>query len=156
MAHVELSLSESFVPQPRQSELATGPDRARESSLDRWAAAVADANEPCLVIDGEAMIIATSATCCSLLGLGDPGMAARRFLLDGVVRLVDFTAARSVLTEVELDKIPPLLALSSGRLARGLMRVYDGGEYDVTVDAVSVPLFDDSTIVGTLTFFSAI
>jgi hypothetical protein len=152
VAHVELSLSESLVPEPRR------PVDPILSSVQLWASRVADATEPCLVIDAKALIVATSASCCTLLGLGDPPSTVGRFLLDGVLRLVDFTAARGELTQTEIDKIPPLLALSSGRLARGLMRVHDGvdGGLDATVDAISTPLWDGTTAVGSLTFFSAI
>lgn len=153
MAHVELSLTESFAPHVRPSA-----DSTAAGSVSRWAAMVAEATEPCLVIDGNASIVAASVSCCTLLGLGDPETIEGRFLLDGVLRLVDFTAARGELTEAEIDKIPPLLALSSGRLARGLMRVHDGAEggLDATVDAIATPLWDDTTVVGSLTFFSAI
>jgi hypothetical protein len=153
VAHVELSLSESFAPQPRSTV-----DVEPGGSVERWAATVACAAEPCLVIDSEALIVATSASCCTLLGLGDPESAHGRFLLGGVLRLVDFTANKGELTEAEIDKIPPLLALSSGRLARGLMRVHDGadGRFDATVDAIATPLWDGTTVVGSLTFFSAI
>jgi hypothetical protein len=153
VAHVELSLTESFAPQARPSA-----DSTAAGSVSRWAARVAEATEPCLVIDSNASIVAASASCCTLLGLGDPDTIVGRFLLDGALRLVDFTAARGELTEAEIDKIPPLLALSSGRLARGLMRVHDGAEggLDATVDAIATPLWDDTTVVGSLTFFSAI
>jgi hypothetical protein len=151
VAHVELSLSEAFALGP-----ATVPKS--ENAVTRWAAAVRDAAEPCLVIDAEAVIVATSASCCALLGLGHPASTVGRFLLDGVLRLVDFTAARGELTEAEIDKIPPLLALSSGRLARGLMRVQcsaDGIQH-ATVDAIATPLLRGGTPAGSLTFFSAV
>ncbi|HEU4421516.1 MAG TPA: hypothetical protein VFR67_03135 [Pilimelia sp.] len=153
MAQIELSITESFAPPacpPATSKLI--------GSVPRWAATVAEATEPCLVIDTDALIVATSESCCTLLGLGDPETIVGRFLLEGVLRLVDFTAARGELTEAEIDKIPPLLALSSGRLARGLMRVHDGadGGLDATVDAIATPLWDGTTVVGSLTFFSAI
>jgi hypothetical protein len=165
VAHVELSLSESFVPQPRQPDPAVPsagdgavpqPATCPADGLEKWAATVATAAEPCLVIDKGAMIIAASASCHRLLGLGPTGAAVGRFLVDGVIRLVDFTAARGQLAETEVDKIPPLLALSSGRLVRGLMRVHDGGELDATVDAISAPLYEGANVAGTLTFFSAI
>jgi hypothetical protein len=159
VAHVELSLSESFVPQPAPVDAgATGEadGTGAGSALDLWAGTVARANEPCLVIDLQGRIVAASTSCHELLRMGTPGSAVGRRLLDGIVRLVDFTVAREALTEVERDKIPPLLALSSGRLARGLMRVYDGGEFDATVDAIATPLCDGSTVVGALTFFAPI
>ncbi|HEY3008000.1 MAG TPA: hypothetical protein VGJ63_08035 [Micromonosporaceae bacterium] len=151
MAHVELSLSEAFV-------LGTGPAEEPVDVLERWAATVRTADEPCLVIDTDAVIVATSASCCSLLGLGRPEHTVGRFLLDGVLRLVDFTAAGGQLTEAEIDKIPPLLALSSGRLARGLMRVQcsaDGFQH-ATIDAIATPLLRGEKAAGSLTFFSAV
>ena len=71
--------------------------------------------------------------------------------------LVDFTASLAKLDNAEADKIPPLLAISSGRLARGLMRVRPPAGGTVrTVDAVATPLWDGSTLVGSLTFFSEV
>jgi hypothetical protein len=148
VAHVELSLSESFVP---QSDGAA----AGSAGMACWARSVAKAEEACLVIDGDGRIVAASASCYELLGFGVPGSAVGRFLLDGV-RLVDFTAAREELTEVEVETTPPLLALSSGRLARGLMRVHDGADFDATVDAIATPLCRDGKVVGSLTFFAPI
>jgi hypothetical protein len=153
VAHVELSLTESIV--PAKCPAGTGAD-GFGSSLDRWAATVLHANEPCLVVDNGGMIVAASASCHELLGLGTVGTAAGRHLLDGVLRLVDFTAARELLTEAEIGKIPPLLAQSSGRLARGLMRVHDGADLDITVDAIATPLSDDDHVMGSLTFFCPI
>ncbi|HWH01747.1 MAG TPA: hypothetical protein VNV66_21085 [Pilimelia sp.] len=153
MAHVELSLSETFPAAPDT----VGPAEST-SALGHWAATVAVAPEPCLVLDTDARIVVASHSFCALLRLGDPAGVAGRYLLDGVLRLVDFTAARGRLTEVETAKIPPLLALSSGRLARGLMRVHDGADdgLDATVDAIATPLWDGTEVVGSLTFCSPI
>jgi hypothetical protein len=149
VAHVELSLTESLLPHARQALY-----EDFDSTLDRWCGAVVGAAEPSLVIDGLALIIAVSESCCSLLGLGDPASAMGRPLLDGV-RLVDFTAARSELTSPEIVKIPPLLALSSGRLARGLLRVRCADRV-CTVDAIATPLRDGDLVMGSLTFFAAV
>jgi hypothetical protein len=153
VAHVELSLSESFVPEPRRPV-----DPEHLSNLRLWAARVAEAAEPCLVIDASGCIVAMSRACSTLLGLPDPEAPVGHDLLSGVLRLVDFTAARTELTDKDTEKIPPLLALSSKRLARGLMRVHDGTDdgFDVTVDAIATPLWDGTERVGSLTFFSAI
>jgi hypothetical protein len=148
VAHVELSLSESFVPQAEGGV-------ALPAGMACWARSVDKAEEACLVLDRDGRIVAASASCHELLGLGTPGAAVGRFLLDGV-RLVDFTAAREELTEVEVETTPPLLALSSGRLARGLMRVHDGADFDATVDAIATPLSQDGKVVGSLTFFAPI
>jgi hypothetical protein len=155
VAHVELSLSETFVPQPSPSGSATDAPPG-VAGMACWIRTVNAASEPCLVIDAAVTIVAASGACHDLLNLGGPGSAVGRFLLDGAMRLVDFTAARDALTELDAEKIPPLLALSSGRLARGLMRVYDGTDLDVTVDAIATPLREDGKVVGSLTFFAPI
>jgi hypothetical protein len=151
VAHVELSL--------------TGPVGLPEfepaGNLDRWCAVVAAATEASLVINAEAVIVAASASCCALFDLGDPLAAIGEPLL-GVLTLVDFTAAPSKLTGAELDKIPPLLALSSDRLARGLLRVQRGANGDRirTVDAVATPIWDEAVAAprpaGSLTFFAEV
>lgn len=153
MTHVEFSLSETFVGQPSNADAL--PFAA---GLQSWTATVAGAAEPCLVINRDATILAVSATCCELLGLGRPGAAVGRSLMDGALCLIDFTAGRGQLPDAEAEKIPPLLALSSQRLARGLMRVQlDGPDgTDVTVDAIATPLLDDGRVAASLTFFSAV
>lgn len=152
MAHVELSLSQAFVP-------SASPSTPQETdNFRRWCAAVAAALEPCLLIDLHTTIEAVSVSCCTLLGLGTPAEAVGRPLLDGELRLLDFTAARAELPEQESEKIPPLLALSSGRLARGLLRVRSdaAGGSDATVDAIATPVLTDGVVAGSLTFFSQV
>ncbi|MEJ3742415.1 PAS domain-containing protein [Actinomycetes bacterium KLBMP 9797] len=151
MAHVELSLSDAFVPQP-----GTTVEPEYGDSVGLWAPTVAAAAEPCLLIDADMSIVAVSDSCCQLLGLGDADDAIGRSLVGGVLRLVDFTQARGDLSDIEIVKIPPLLALSSGRLARGLLRVVAGASADggvATVDAIATPLFDAGAVAGSLTFF---
>ena len=151
MAHVELSLSGAFVPRrgPRPSRVVSA---ASTAGRRRWPTA----DEPCLVIDADTTIVASPPSCCELLGLGEPADAIGQPLLDGVLRLLDFTAGRGELTEAEIEKIPPLLALRSGRLARGLMRVQTGAGdgADATVDAIATPLLRRRPVAGSLTFFS--
>lgn len=153
MAHVELSLSEAFVPRSRPPA-----DSDSADSFANWVATVSAAAEPCLIIDTDRVIAAASVSCCELLGLGDPVDVVGRPLLEGGLRLVDFTAAQSELTEAEIAKIPPLLALTSKRLARGLLRVQTerAGESVATVDAVASPLLLDGAVAGSLTFFSEV
>lgn len=159
VAHVEFSLSDSFGQPLRR---ASTVDAATEGEscplgpgLQRWSGVVAGAQEPCLVIDVDGRIVAASQSCHDLLGMGDPADTPGQYLLDGVRHLVDFTAARNGLPEADIDAIPPLLALTSGRQTRGLLRVHDG-DYDVTVDGIAVPLREGDEVVGSLTFFSAI
>jgi hypothetical protein len=147
VAHVELSISEAFVPEARTT---MRPERF--DSLELWAPTVAAAGEPCMLIDAEMAIVAISDSACQLLGLGSPADAAGESVIEGVLRLVDFTQARTELPDTEIEKIPPVLAISSGRLARGLLRVQSGGEA-ATVDAIATPLHDNGGVSGSLTFF---
>lgn len=168
MPHVELSLVED----PSRlaahgngraaAELTPPPAHApyeaiHVGSLDRWAAVVTGAAEPCLVLDAETVIVAGSASCAEMIGLGDPDAARGRRLRDAGVHLVDFTGSLDELEPAEADKIPPILAISSRRLARGLMRVACPiSKTACTMDAIATPLWDGATVVGSLTFFSEI
>ena len=152
MAHVELSLSGAFVPAAR-----TPAEAEFVTAINRWTSTVSSAVEPCLVINYTSTILAVSMSCSELLGLGNPAAAVGQPLLGGVLRLIDFTAGRGELAEPETEKIPPLLAVSSKRLARGLMRVQPGGRgVDITVDAISTPLWETGQVVASLTFFSPV
>jgi hypothetical protein len=151
VAHVELSLSGAFVPQartPSEAEFVPG--------LDRWTSAVAEAAEPCLVIDTFTTILAVSVSCCELFGLGKPAEAIGRPLSDAL-RLIDFTAGAGELDETDVEKIPPLLAIRSERLARGLLRTVPApGEPPLTVDAITTPLLNGERVAGSLTFFASV
>jgi hypothetical protein len=151
VAHVELSLSGAIVPQAR-----TPAEAEFVTSVDRWTSTVAAAVEPCLVIESDGTIRAVSPSCSELLGLGKPPEALGQSL-SGALRLIDFTAGAGALEEPEAEKIPPLLAVRSERLARGLMRVVPGpGETPLTIDAIAAPLLDGERVVGSLTFFSPV
>jgi PAS domain-containing protein len=147
VTQIELSVSESFVPDPVQP-VPTG-------SVEHWATAVRDAPEPCLVINSLSIVVAASPSACALLGFDVAKDAAGLHLFSGALRLLDFTAAGAALSDSDMEKIPPVLACSSGRLARGLLRVQSGAEV-LTVDAIATPLFDGHTAAGSLTFFSKI
>ncbi|MFE9689743.1 hypothetical protein [Micromonospora sp. NPDC005806] len=151
MAHVELSLSEVFAP-------AAGTSTEQESdNVGQWSATVSRAAEPCLLIDADTTVVAISLSGCDLLCLGAPEDVIGRPLLEGGLRLVDFTARPSELTEQDTDKIPPLLALHSKQLARGLLRVKGpGDDAGTTVDAISTPVLTDGGVAGSLTFFSKV
>ncbi|GAA2713773.1 hypothetical protein ACFY2R_04830 [Micromonospora olivasterospora] len=152
MAHVELSLSEVFVPAAR-----TLPEQESDN-FGQWSVTVSRATEPCLLIDADTRVVAVSTSGCELLCLGCPEDVIGLPLLDGCLRLLDFTAHRGELTEQETDKIPPLLALHSGRLARGLLRVQAtaAGCSDPTVDAISTPVLTGGQVAGSLTFFAEV
>ena len=151
MAHVELSLSGAFVPQAR-----TPSEAEFVPSIERWTSTVATADEPCLVIDSGGLILAVSPSCSELLGLGKTGEVLGQ-RLSSVLQLTDFTAGAGPLEEPEAEKIPPLMAVRSERLARGLLRVLPGGvEPPLTFDAVSTPLLSSGRVVGSLTFLSPV
>jgi hypothetical protein len=151
VAHVELSLSGAFVPQAR-----TPADAEFVPNVDRWTSTVASAAEPCLVIDTSTAILAISASCSELFGLGKPAEAIGQ-PLGAALRLIDFTATAGELDESDAEKIPPLLAIRSERLARGLLRVVPVPEDSpLTVDAISTPLLDGDRVAGSLTFFSPV
>jgi hypothetical protein len=151
VAHVELSLSGAFVPQAR-----TPAEAEFVPSVERWTATVASAAEPCLVIDASTTILALSASCSELFGLGKPVEAIGQ-PLGTALRLIDFTATAGELDDSDAEKIPPLLAIRSERLARGLLRVVPSpGEPPVTVDAIATPLLSGDRLAGSLTFFAPI
>jgi hypothetical protein len=147
VTQIELSVSESFVPDPVQP--------APTGSVEHWADAVRDATEPCLVINSLSIVVAASPTACTLLGFDAEKDPAGLHLFSGALRLLDFTSAGAALSDGDREKIPPVLACYSGRLARGLLRVQSGSEV-LTVDAISTPLFNGHTPAGSLTFFSKI
>jgi PAS domain-containing protein len=147
MTHIELSLSP--LPQPAAEAEVTDP-------LERWAAPVSTAEESCLVLDASGIIVAASGPCARLLCLSQPFELVGRHVLDReVLFLIDFTAAGNELGESEREQIPPLLALSSGRLARGLLRVRNA-EGSRTLDAIASPLRRHDEVVGSLTFFAIV
>lgn len=122
-----------------------------QRSLAMWADTASAANEPCIVIDRVGDVVAASPGCGELFMI-DVEVAAGHALVGEVLDLRDFSARHGVLPEWEVKKIPPLLALSSVALARGLLRVWVDNAAE-TVDAISVPLIDAGVIVGSLTFF---
>jgi PAS domain-containing protein len=142
--HVEFSISD-----PHQPRAAAESD----STLDRWGATVDGAAEPCLVIDTQVTVVAISAAFEEMLGLGEDESPVSR-PLDAVLQLLDFGDGNA-LEQLEVARMPPLLALSSGRLARGLVRIRCASG-PCTFDAIATPLTEDGKVVGSLTFFSAI
>jgi len=124
-------------------------------SVDSWAQVVAAAVEPCLVVDRDGRVVAASPGCGELFSIPDVARVRGLHLVGEVLELRDFSGSAGKLPEWEIDKIPPLLAITSAGLARGLLRVK--GEHGVsTVDAISVPLGGRAGITGSLTFFAQV
>ena len=151
--HVELSLTDLVDVDQFTTSDPDGEDEPPDEPMGTWAAAVAVAEEPCLLLDSDAVVVAMSPACQELFGLSEP--ATGRKLLDGVLRLLDFTADGATLNDNEVAKIPPLLALSSGRLARGLIRV-QCAEGACTLDAIAAPVGAGAPPSGSLTFVSRV
>jgi PAS domain-containing protein len=149
MTHIELSLS-PLAPAQSASEAGVA------DPLEQWAGSVATAEESCLVIDVEGIIVAASRACARMFCQSQPFELTGRHVLDSdVLYLIDFTAAGSELSDPEREKIAPLLALSSGRLARGLLRVKNSAG-SRTLDAVATPVRRDGEVVGSLSFFAVV
>lgn len=128
------------------------PLRSGPSALERWCSAAAEAPESCLVIDRDHNVLAVSASWCAMLGIADRTIVLGNHLLS-VVRPLDFGDGAE-LDEGEAHKIPPLLAIKSRTLARGLVRVPGTGGAPITLDSVATPLLDGETVTGSLTFFA--
>lgn len=166
MPHVELSITdfgpvtppaphpvpEAAAPTSAPAQSAVDPDRLTDP-LAHWVRAVASAIEPCLVIDADGVIVAMSPSCVELMSLTSSPVGAD--LRKGPIRLIDFSADGGKLSKSEVDKVPPVLAVSSGRLARGLIRVRCG-EAVVTLDAIATPIGHTRSVAGSLTFFSPV
>jgi hypothetical protein len=106
-----------------------------------------------MVIDTDGVIIAMSPECVSIMGL--PASPVGAELRNGPLRLIDFSGDGGKLSESEVGKVPPILAVSSGRLARGLIRVRCG-EASATFDAIATPIGPAGSVAGSLTFFSPV
>jgi len=126
-------------------------ERGIQSSLAMWAETARMAGEACVVIDPDGKVFAASPGCGALFDI-DVADAVGQTLAGDVLDLRDFSTYQKVLPDWEIKKTPPLLAVSSAGLARGLLRVFVGNATK-TVDAISVPLVESGVIVGSLTFF---
>jgi len=147
--HVEFSISD-----PHQPPAPTRTVDPAESSLERWGATVDGAPEPCLVIDSDVVVVAMSASFEAMLGLAESPVNRPLLDDDGVLQLLDFGDGNA-LEQIEVARMPSLLALTSGRLARGLIRIRCANGPG-TFDAIATPLTEEGKVVGSLTFFLAI
>jgi PAS domain-containing protein len=139
---------------PQHVEFSISDLPAAVPSLERWGATVDGALEACLVIDAEQVVVAMSESFEEMLGL-DESPVSRPLLQDGgVLQLLDFADGKA-LEQTEVARMPPVLALTSGRLARGLIRIRCAPG-PRTFDAIATPLIEDGKTVGSLTFFSLI
>lgn len=121
---------------------ATGP-------IGVWHAAVTASGEACLLLDSDARVVAASSAVGAVLGTTAASAVGAKFV--DLVTAVDFTSGAAPAAELERS-VPPLRALATGGLARGLLRLRSAAGL-VTYDVVAVPLAHQS---GALAFFLAV
>ena len=141
---------------PPAADPATAPSPSRTLDLDAqlrgalatWLPAVRAAAEACLLLDEQARVCAASPGASVLFGAPVTEVLGAR-LVD-VVAVADLTGSGTPVSERSL---PPLRALATGGLARGLVRVRTAQDELLTFDVVAVPLADHD---GVLSFFLAV
>ena len=141
-----------------QLENAPAQRRPRTLDLDRpatdplaiWLTGVRSAQDACVLLDAAARVVAASSVMAPLLTGPPAAWTGARFA--DLVNPVDFTSGAAPHITPEMA-MPPLRALATEGLARGLMRLrlVDGAV--VTYDVVSVPVCGAH---GVLSFFLAV
>lgn len=143
----------------RRLDEPTGPAVRRTLDLDAhgggqlgvWHAAVQSSQEACLLLDGDARVVAASSAVGAVLGTTAGSAVGAKFV--DLVTAVDFTSGAAPAPAVEFERsMPPLRALATGGLARGLLRLRSAAGL-VTYDVVAVPLAGQA---GALAFFLAV
>lgn len=122
-----------------------------DTTLGRWSAVAAAAHDACLVLDPQGQVVSLSAAAAELLDCSDAGVIGRP-LLD-VTTLIDFDTGEP--RPPYEHRVPPLAALSSDGIVRGLIRIRHTDDALVTLDVCGMPLHDAAgRIVGSLSFVS--
>lgn len=121
-------------------------------ALARWVAVASASPDACIVVDHSGRVAAVSANAAALLGEAPAAMVGRG-LVDGVLELVDFSDEAGPGDR----RIPPLLALTSDVLTRGLLRIRRSDGRRLTIDAVAAPLHaGGGRVVGALAFLAVV
>ena len=115
-----------------------------------WAERVMEAQETALLLNDRGRVVAISTGAALALNL-DVTTCLGKALLDLVV-LVDFSATGVPVEDADVQ-LPPLKALRSHTMARGLVRLRLGRGVLVTYDCVGVPLAGGD---GALAFFAEV
>jgi hypothetical protein len=152
--HLELSLAsvESYVAALPLLRV------VKPNPLESWLDAVHQAEEACLILDREGLLAGISEPCLDLLGFDNPDYPLGRGLLD-IVTFVRFTADGAALRPHDAIRLPPIAALQTETMSRGLVRIsVDGGRGTalITADVVATPLCADGSVVGSLSFFAQV
>lgn len=137
-------------PAPRLVPRLLHLDEPSDGGLAAWVTRVRESCESCLAVDSGGRVVSMSPACGRLLGV-DPVRTIGVLLVDLVV-LVDFTAVGLPLPD-PAAQAPPLRALRSGALARGLLRLRLAEGSLRTYDVVGVPLAGG---VGALAFLTEV
>jgi PAS domain-containing protein len=135
--------------EPSQVRRRLDLDARGSGPIGVWHAAVGASEEACLLLDRDARVVAASAAVGAVLGTTAASAVGARFV--DLVTAVDFTSGAAPDQELERS-MPPLRALATGGLARGLLRLRSSAGL-VTYDVVAVPLSGQS---GALAFFLAV
>jgi hypothetical protein len=115
-----------------------------------WAERVMEAQETALLLNNRGRVVAISTGAALALNL-DVTTSLGKALLDLVV-LVDFSATGVPVEDADVQ-LPPLKALRSHTMARGLVRLRLSRGVLVTYDCVGVPLAGGD---GALAFFAEV
>jgi hypothetical protein len=131
--------------QPRQSG-----DDVLTGGIASWAERVTEAQETALLLNERGRVVAISTGAALALNL-DVTTCLGKALLDLVV-VVDFSATGVPVDDPDVQ-LPPLKALRSQTMARGLVRLRLGRGVLTTYDCVGVPLAGGA---GALAFFAEV
>ena len=124
-------------------------DRAAEC-LRSWKRQIREAAEAAFVLDADGRVVAMSRGAGALLSVDTTTCVGTRLL--ELVVLVDFTESGVALLDAQMT-VPPLRALRSGRMSRGLVRLRLPEGTMPTYDVVGVPLAHGA---GALAFLSEV
>jgi PAS domain-containing protein len=132
----------------------TGQERlSTPSSLSRWSAAVAAAQDACFILDRDGRVISISVAAIELIGYREAAVIGRHIL--EVVNLVDLESGGP--RPEYAPRIPPLVVLNGPGLARSITRVRHEDDAIVTLDTSSAPIHDaNGQVVGSISFLAPI
>ena len=119
-------------------------------SVGEWSKRITEAQETCLLLDGRGRVVTLSVGCALMLNVSTAAAVGRP--LRDLVVLVDFTATGLPVEDPEVH-LPPLKALRSCAMARGLVRLRLAADVVATYDVIGVPLAGG---VGALGFFAEV
>ena len=142
------AMSYLLIPLVQRSSPELAPLR---ETLRAWVTVVATSADPCLVLSADGRVAGLSVSAAALVAEAPMDIVGRRLVGD-VFALVDFSSAAEPMPADAM--VPPVQAISSGVLSRGLVRLRRADGVTLTLDAIATPLHaDDGLIIGSLTFF---